>query len=432
MKRILLLTLNFSLLTSLSFAQSFPKPTGRVNDFANVINPAVELEIDQQLDELEQRTSSEIAVATIRSLDGMSVDEYANRLFKEWGVGQAKQDNGVLVLVAIDDRIMKIEVGYGLEGVLPDGLAGQVIREDFTPRFKEEDYAGGIRAGVRRLVDIVEKNQVLTPEELARFNEGNGNDDVPIYVAIPFFGLFVTIGFGMLGIGLRSKTGFPVLFGSLFGGMPLLMSLAFMSKMSLYTLFPWALAMLVTGYRPASAADRREAAERQDDGKSTVRTVRTVRNVPTDLRVFVLARESGAGAHDVDAAVGRRRDPGHDWLRRRSVRERWPLRGRRVRRRGGAPIRARWLRLVWFDGGERDRLQRRRPGAPRRVLLRHSGAEFSSRRRAGASFFADVDRCQGSGEPPPRSDGGNPVLAAVSTALGCAGQPRTELSVLCA
>src|SRR5262245_60846113 len=175
----------------------------------------------------------------------MSVEEFANRLFKEWGVGQAKQDNGVLVLVAPNEREMRIEVGYGLEGVLPDGLAGQVIRDDFTPRFKEGDYSGGIRNGVSRLVEIVERHQVLTPEELAKFNKGG--DDIPYFIVIPFFGMFVTIGFGMLGIGLRSKTGFPVLFGSFFGGMPLLMSLAFIGKMSLYTLVPWAILMFIQG-----------------------------------------------------------------------------------------------------------------------------------------------------------------------------------------
>src|SRR5687768_11201254 len=147
-----------------AFAQTLPKPTGRVNDFANVIDPAVEAEIDRRLDFLEQTTSSEIAVATITSLDGMSSSAYANRLFKEWGVGQANTDNGVLVVIAIDDRDMAIEVGYGLEGVLPDGLAGQLIRDDFTPRFRENDYSGGIRNGVLRLADIVEKQQVLTPE----------------------------------------------------------------------------------------------------------------------------------------------------------------------------------------------------------------------------------------------------------------------------
>jgi uncharacterized protein len=232
-----------------AFAQTLPKPSGRVNDFANVIDPAVEAEIDRRLELLEQTTSSEIAVATITSLGGMSSSDYANRLFKEWGVGQARTDNGVLVVIATGDRDMAIEVGYGLEGVLPDGLAGQIIRDDFTPRFRAGDYSGGIRNGVMRLADIVEKQQVLTPEELAKFNADSGSADFPAFIGLPFFGLFVAIGFGMFGVGLRSKTGFPVLFGSLFGGMPLLMSLAFLGRLSLMTLFPFALVMLVAGYR---------------------------------------------------------------------------------------------------------------------------------------------------------------------------------------
>ncbi len=241
------------------FAQSLPKPAGRVNDFANVIDAATEADIDRDLDGLEQRTSSEIAVATVSSLDGMSVEEYATRLFRDWGVGQGAQDNGVLVLVAPNEREMRIEVGYGLEGVLPDGLAGQIIRDEFTPRFRDGDYSGGIRNGVRRVLEVVEKHQVLTPEELAKFNNSNSGNDFPLWIALPFFGLFVTIGFSMLGVGLRSKTGFPVLFGSLFGGLPLFMSLAFAGKMSLYTLFPWALAMFVNGYRLGAKPAWRDA-----------------------------------------------------------------------------------------------------------------------------------------------------------------------------
>jgi len=230
-------------------SQGFPKAAGRVNDFANVIDPATEAAIDRQLDELEQQTSSEMAVATVASLNGLSIEEYATRLFKEWGIGQAKQDNGVLVVVAPNEREMRVEVGYGLEGVLPDGLAGQVIREAFTPRFRDGDYSGGIQNGVTRLADIVQKQQVLTPEELAAFNDSNSGDDMPVFIIVPFFGLFVTIGFGMIGIGIRTKTGFPLLFGSFFGGMPLLMSLAFIGRLSMFTLVPWALAMFVLGYR---------------------------------------------------------------------------------------------------------------------------------------------------------------------------------------
>jgi uncharacterized protein len=250
---------------STASAQSFPKAVGRVNDFANVIDPATEAAIDLQLDQLEQKTSSEIAVATVESLSGMSVEDYADRLFKEWGVGQARADNGVLVLVAPNDREMRIEVGYGLEGVLPDGLAGQVIRDDFTPRFREGDYSGGIRNGVTHLAEIVEKHEVLTAEQIAALNDTG--EDVPYWIVIPFFGLFVTIGFGMVGIGLRTKTGFPLLFGGLFGGMPLLMSMAFMSTVSLFTLFPWAIAMCLAGYRLGGRKSWRDAFRDTGNGK---------------------------------------------------------------------------------------------------------------------------------------------------------------------
>jgi uncharacterized protein len=227
--------------------QSLPKPTGRVNDLAGVIDPATEAEIDRRLDQLEQKTSTEIAVATVTTLDAISIEDYANRLFKEWGVGQGQHDNGVLILVAPNEREMRIEVGYGLEGVLPDGLAGQIIRNDFTPRFRDGDYAAGIRDGVNRVAEVVEQQEVLTPEQIAALDQAE--DDFPIWALVPFFGLFVTIGFGMMGIGLRTKTGFPLLFGSFFGGMPLLMSMAFMFTVSLFTLVPWALLMFLTGYR---------------------------------------------------------------------------------------------------------------------------------------------------------------------------------------
>lgn len=254
------------LCASSAMAQTLPKPAGRVTDLAGVIDPSVEAEIDQRLDRLEQQTSSEIAVATVRSLEGMSVEEYANRLFKEWGVGQAKQDNGVLVLVAPNEREMRIEVGYGLEGVLPDGLAGQIIREDFLPRFRDDDYSGGIRNGVARVADVVEKHQVLTPEELAKFNEAPSGD-MPIYILIPFMGLFVGIGFLMVGIGLRTKTGFPLLFGSFFGGMPLLLSLGLLFLVASVTLLPFAIGMAVLGFRLGGRPSWRDSLRHDDDGK---------------------------------------------------------------------------------------------------------------------------------------------------------------------
>ena len=243
-------------------AQTLPKPSGRVTDLANVIDPGTEAEIVARLDQLERQTSSEVAVVTVPSLDGVPVDDYAVRLFKEWGIGQARQDNGVLVLVAPNEREMRIEVGYGLEGILPDGLAGQVIREQFIPRFRDNDYNGGIRDGVARVVEIVEKQQVLSAEELAKFNESA--DDFPVWIMVPFMGLFVAIGFTMVGVGLRTKTGFPLLFGGFFGGMPLLMALAFATAVASVTLLPLALGMTFLGFR-LGARESWKNAFRQDD-----------------------------------------------------------------------------------------------------------------------------------------------------------------------
>lgn len=226
---------------------SLPRPAGYVTDLAGILDAGTRETLAQRLKEVEARTSSEIAVATVPSLDGMSIEEYANRLFKEWGVGQEKTDNGVLVLVAPNDREMRIEVGYGLEGVLPDGLAGEIRDQQFLPRFREDDYAGGIAAGVNRIADIVEKNQVLTPEELARFNQSS--DEVPVFILVPFMGIFIAIGSFMVGLGLRSKTGFPILFGGLFSGIPMLMSMLVMFGVALMTLVPLWLAMATWGYR---------------------------------------------------------------------------------------------------------------------------------------------------------------------------------------
>ena len=230
-------------------AQTLPKPSGRIADLANVIDASTEADLDRRLDELEQRTTSEIAVVTVPSLEGASVEDYAVRLFKEWGIGQAKSDNGVLVLVAPNEREMRIEVGYGLEGVLPDGLSGEIIRDQFIPRFRDNDYNAGIRDGVSRVIDIVEKQQVLSAEEIAKLNDAGLRDDEPVWILIPFLGLFVAIGSLMAGVGLRTKTAFPLLFGSLFGGMPLLMAMSVLPGLASIVLLPLAAGMSVLGFR---------------------------------------------------------------------------------------------------------------------------------------------------------------------------------------
>jgi uncharacterized protein len=213
----LFLTFHFSLFTFTAAQTEFPKPTGKfVNDFANILDPGAEQQLEDAVRAIQKDTSAEVAVVTVSTLNNMSVEEYAVRLFKEWGIGRAKEDNGVLVLVSTEDRDIRIEVGYGLEGVIPDGLAGEIIRTQIAPRFKDSDFAGGLRGAVARIGELVRANRVLTPEERAALDQGAATE-LPVWAMIPFLSIFVGLGALAIGIGLRTKTYFPILFGGIFG-----------------------------------------------------------------------------------------------------------------------------------------------------------------------------------------------------------------------
>ena len=224
----------------------FPKPVGFVNDFAQILDAPTREALDQQLTSVEKETKAEIVLVTVPSLDGMTVEEYANKLFKEWGIGKKKEDNGVLVLVAPAEREMRIEVGYGLEGVLPDGLAGEIIRNEFTPRFKNGDYPGGISNGIKRVADVVRANHVMTPDERKAMASSGGP---PLIFLVPFFGIFIAIGSLAIGAGVRAKMAAPLLFGAMFTGIPSLMSLIFAPLSTIFLLLPLGILMMIWGYR---------------------------------------------------------------------------------------------------------------------------------------------------------------------------------------
>jgi uncharacterized protein len=212
-----------------------------VNDFAGVLPAPVRAELDALLRRTAEATSAEIAVATVPSLAGMTVEEYAAGLFEQWGIGKKATDNGVLILVAPNDRAMRIEVGYGLEPVLPDGLAGEIVRSEFLPAFREGDYPRGIRRGVGRIVELVQKGEIAPAEP------GLADSEFPLWFIVPFLGVFVSLGAFAVGIGVRSKTVGPVLWGGMFAGGPLVMSLAF--GPATLMLGSLAFGMLIWGYR---------------------------------------------------------------------------------------------------------------------------------------------------------------------------------------
>ena len=232
-RQLTLLIAALSLTGASLVAADLPKPVGAVNDFADVLTAAQEQALAELVRGVENATSAEIAVATVTTLDGMSVEEYANRLFAAWGIGQRDKDNGVLILVAPNQREMRIEVGYGLEEILPDGLAGQIIEETFLPRFRADEYGLGIVEGTDRVATIVGRNQPVTAEQRAALDRAGSesNPGIPFgWFLVPFLGLFVGIGFGMAGSGLGARALSPILFGLVFGGGPLLMS---------FLLVPW-------------------------------------------------------------------------------------------------------------------------------------------------------------------------------------------------
>lgn len=231
-----------------------PAPDGPVNDFANILDDAAEARVRVVIEAVERDTTSEIAVATVPSLGGASVEEVATRYFNTWGVGQKSLNNGVLLLVAPNEREVRIEVGYGLEPILPDGLAGDVVRREVLPKFKDGDYPGGISAAVDRLATIIRNKHVVTPEEREELAQA-AEDRPPRWLMLPFFGIFLTIGGYAVGSGLKSKEAFSMLFGALFSGIPGLMTLIPFFNAPPRYLGPWFLLMAAWGYKQTKKGD---------------------------------------------------------------------------------------------------------------------------------------------------------------------------------
>ena len=152
-----------------AMAQDFPALSGRVVDEADLLDPAQEAALTAKLKGLETQSNRQLVVTTIRDLQGYDIADYGYQLGRHWGIGQdgkgeSEKDNGVILIVAPNERKMRIEVGYGLEPVLTDGLSGSIIRNSITPKFKAGDFPGGINAGVDRIVTQL----TLPPEEAAK------------------------------------------------------------------------------------------------------------------------------------------------------------------------------------------------------------------------------------------------------------------------
>lgn len=186
---------------------------GDVNDFAGILSEAEEEALEQRCRLLRERNGAQLVVVTLRSLEGGDIDDFTVKLFERWGVGDAERDDGLMLLVAIDDRKGRLEVGYGLEPVLPDSLAGRVLDQQLFPAFREQRYAAGLTAAVERIAEIVEKGEPA-PQQGA--NEGIPGE--ALVCLLPFLILYTGLPSLIIGVSLRGKAIGPVVFLLVFVG----------------------------------------------------------------------------------------------------------------------------------------------------------------------------------------------------------------------
>src|SRR5688500_8082763 len=129
-----------------------PTPPRLVNDLADVLTPEQENGLERKLVAYDDSTSNQIAIVLIKTLNNYPIEEYALKLFRDWGIGNQTTNNGILILSAIDDRKIRIETGYGLEGAVPDIIANQIITNDIGPSFREENYYDGLDKATNSII----------------------------------------------------------------------------------------------------------------------------------------------------------------------------------------------------------------------------------------------------------------------------------------
>ncbi len=169
------------LLGAVALAQSltFPQLTGRVVDGAGLLDAATRAQLEQSLADLEAKTTDQLVVVTLPSLQGTTIEDYGYQLGRHWQIGQKDKNNGVLLIVAPNERKVRIEVGYGLEGTLTDAISSFIVQTSILPRFKAGDFAGGVRRGVEDIVQVLSGDaeeyreratrpttRAMTPEEV--------------------------------------------------------------------------------------------------------------------------------------------------------------------------------------------------------------------------------------------------------------------------
>jgi uncharacterized protein len=175
---------------------TYPDYIGYVNDFAGILDSGTIDKITSIATEVNNKTTAEIAVATVNNLQGVTIEEYAVKLFEKWGIGKKGKNNGVLLLISKEDRKLRIEVGYGLEGAITDLESGRIINNIIVPQFKAGDYNTGVYNGVVAIANEIYAESGLPAAGEVSTTEYVAPKDPPYFwiCCVPFFGIFVLIG----------------------------------------------------------------------------------------------------------------------------------------------------------------------------------------------------------------------------------------------
>ncbi|RQO31073.1 methanol dehydrogenase [Taibaiella sp. KBW10] len=196
-----------------------PNPPKLVNDYAGILNASEVSALEARLDSFDRATSTQISIVIVRSTGQYDISQYAVELGNRWGIGRKGKDNGALILAAISDRKINISTGYGLEGVLPDGLAGRIIRNEITPFFKSGNYYQGFVNGADAIIKVSKGEYKADPED--NVEKGVPKGAIAIIVLIIVFVIFFASRGGGGGGGGRyiSRRGSDIFLGSILGEM---------------------------------------------------------------------------------------------------------------------------------------------------------------------------------------------------------------------
>ena len=168
-KLVLMMALIMSCVVATTVAKEVPPTPNRlVNDYAKVLSASDVQRLEQKLVQYDEQTSTQIAVVIIQSLEGDDMFDYSQRLAETWGIGGAENDNGVLLIVSIDDRKLRIHTGYGTEGAIPDATAKQIIEDEIKPGFKAGDYYAGIDRGTDAMIAALKGEYTAAPKKRKR------------------------------------------------------------------------------------------------------------------------------------------------------------------------------------------------------------------------------------------------------------------------